>query len=63
MMNTYGGMQRQEMVFSRGDEGETECRKRGFQGDRKCIAGNCCLQIIFFILYSSSPLYKEKDNI
>lgn len=77
MTNTYGEtqQQQQEMVFSRGGKREAECRKWGFQGTGNSmrvwidsdgllhIAEDCCLQIIFFILYSSSPLYKKKDNV
>lgn len=70
MTNAYDEtQQQQEMLFSRdGDSGG----KQGFQGDGNSmriwvdsdglfhIAEDCCLQIIFFILYSSSPLLQEK---
>lgn len=76
MTNMYGeAQQQQEMVFYRGSERGSECRKRGFQGDENSmriwvvsdgllhIAEDCSLQIIFFISYSGSSLYKKKDNV
>lgn len=77
MTNMYGEtqQQQQEMVFSRGGERGAECRKWGFQGDENSMriwlvsdgllhrAEDCSLQIIFFISYSGSPLYKKKDNV